>query len=214
MISGCLLVLLLCQTVTAFFGSGAFDMFQLMSGPVQKPACIWDMDHRVPEATPLGKEGICLDNLPTYDQIRIDIALERDSFARSFLRTVKRLYQPMNQTYFSQVTYGGQTFDYEDMCPVNPSLVHRVNVPDPRTGAIDICNVVNPYEQNIYRAECGMNCQMNGQSAVNHFCVPDGYIERYALVFCPSSMVQCRPARIKIPVGCSCKKYTCLKYLK
>ena len=46
----------------------------------------------------------------------------------------------------------------------------------------------------------------------NYYCIPDGYVKRTVLVYCPwDPEVQCLPADVRIPTGCSCKKYSCDK---
>ncbi|KAK6170449.1 hypothetical protein SNE40_018839 [Patella caerulea] len=202
---GLLSIILAVHSTSAFFDLQS--IFNIDVLPAKVPLCNWDAT-TVPEQTPRGIDGICFKDTPYYDQQQINDALNKDPSAKFFYDTVIKMYQPMNETYFGS----SNKYTYKDMCQVRPELVVRVNSID-KNGVVENCNIVNPYEQNIYMARCGTNCMYGSKTAPNNYCVPDGYVKRYALAFCPGYIVkQCRAVLINIPVGCSCKRYTCLKY--
>ncbi|XP_041352560.1 uncharacterized protein LOC121371017 [Gigantopelta aegis] len=161
------------------------------------------------------KSDICMPQDKTlfpYPGQLVERALRNDAPAAQILQFLTLCSQSV-PTIASYGTYA--MYRFQDVCPVERVLVDKVWKMNkysnpPRK---DVCYVVHPDQQNIEMSVCRTNCTMDTSTISNHFCIPDGFVERSILVFCPWDIAsQCQLVKIRVPRGCSCKKYTCLKY--
>lgn len=164
---------------------------------------------------------LCFQTGPGFQYPRNDVetALRNDPAAAAFLSYLTQCYNYSNQTYM----HGWDQQMYtQDLCPVRPRLVDMVWRYNHIDRKQDHCYVVRPEVQRVAMAQCGdgmgqpnsQKCQRDARSYFqgNYYCVPDGFVKRTLLVYCPwDPEVQCMPAEVRIPTGCSCKQYTCDK---
>lgn len=167
------------------------------------------------------KADICFNTGPQYEYPtqNVETALYNDPSAQIFYNNTVSCYNYNNQQYYqpwNEVMYT------QDLCPVRPVLVDKVWMDNKIDNKRDHCYIVRPQEQRVYMSQCGdgsahpnsQKCKRDLSSYFegNYYCVPDGYIKRVVLVYCPwNPEVQCIPAQVRIPTGCSCKQYTCDK---
>lgn len=164
---------------------------------------------------------LCFETGPQYNYPRQDVetALYNDPGAQIFYNNTVKCYNYRDQKYYwpwNQVLYS------QDLCPVRHRPVEKVWRWNKLDRKMDVCYIVRPEEQRVLMAQCGdTNPHANSQKCKrdvnsyfegNYFCVPDGYIKRVVLVYCPwDPEIQCVPTQVRIPTGCSCKQYTCDK---
>ncbi|KAL8608883.1 hypothetical protein ACOMHN_056047 [Nucella lapillus] len=167
------------------------------------------------------KVDLCFETGPRFQYPANDVetALRNDPAAMEFLTYLTQCYSFQNQSYYRP---WNQRLYTQDLCPVRAATVDKVwryNHIDRRN---DHCYLVHPAMQRVDMAQCGdglghpdsQKCKMDETSYFrgNYYCVPDGYVKRTVLVYCPwDPEVQCSPAQVRIPTGCSCKQYTCDK---
>nr|KAG5708905.1 hypothetical protein BaRGS_009314 [Batillaria attramentaria] len=165
---------------------------------------------------------LCFESGPQYAYPTQDvaIALQNDPAANEFLNYLVQCYNYGDQSYYNP---WNQKFYTQDLCPVRPrpvEMVWRWNHIDRKQ---DHCYIVKPEVQRVHMAQCGdgsnhpdsQKCKRDEYSYFqgNYYCIPDGYVQRTVLVYCPwDPEVQCIPAQVRIPTGCSCKQYTCDKF--
>ncbi|XP_033739890.1 uncharacterized protein LOC117327148 [Pecten maximus] len=109
--------------------------------------------------------------------------------------------------------------DCKDLCPsisVNVGAVAVNNVTygingEPEFG---ICLVVYPEFQNFRYQSCetqlALNVPWTNDFQMKYACVPDGFIKRKLIVYCPTApMGQCREVEVSVPMACSPKLAKC-----
>ncbi|XP_025099574.1 uncharacterized protein LOC112567190 [Pomacea canaliculata] len=196
--------------------------FNTAKASLPTATCDWLQDHsKLQELRWAEDVDLCFNTGPgyTYPEADVQTALKNDPAASEFLSYVTQCYSSQTQNYYNA---WNNVLYTQDLCPVRPTLLDKVwryNHIDRRQ---DHCYIVQPEVQRVALAQCGdglgqpnsQKCKRDATSYFegNYFCVPDGYVKRTVLIYCPwDPEVQCIPARVRIPTGCSCKQYTCDK---
>jgi hypothetical protein len=194
--------------------------------PQSKVTCDWLADpSKLKELNWNEQVDLCFETGPNYIYPHNDVetAFNNDYGAQIFYQNTQQCYSYQNQQYYhpwNNLLYS------QDLCPVRHQLVDKVWRWNRLDNKMDHCYIVRPEEQRVAMAQCGdgssagganpnsQKCKrdFNSYFEGNYYCVPDGYVQRVVLVYCPwDPEVQCIPAQVKIPTGCSCKQYTCDK---
>ncbi|KAL5010701.1 hypothetical protein ScPMuIL_013006 [Solemya velum] len=142
------------------------------------------------------------DTADAYPHGLVEWALEYDLEAQSFLDHASAAFD----TVAEKEIIIRNTWYCEDVCPETLNNLTAVYHPLNQ----EICHVVRPWQQRILYVGCGTKtCQISNSYSPNYYCVPDGFIQREVLVYCPYMLPQCQRISIKVPTACSCKTYFC-----
>jgi len=197
-----------------FFGSARRQAVQ--------PTCEWLANPGLLKELQWKEEvDLCFETGPkfAYPEQQIQVALQNDPAATEFLGYLTSCYNYGQQNYKSA---WNQALYSQDLCPVRPRNVQMVWRHNHLDHKMDHCYIVHPDQQRVAMAQCGekgnhpdaQKCKRDALSVFegNYYCVPDGFVRRTVLIYCPwDPEVQCRPAQVRIPTGCSCKQYMCDK---
>jgi len=187
-----------------------------------QPTCDWLANPKLLRELKWKEEvDLCFETGPQYQYPaqQVDIALQNDPAAAQFLGYLNSCYQYQTQNYYNA---WNQVMYTQDLCPVRPRNVEMVWRHNHVDHKMDHCYIVHPDQQRVAMAQCGdgghhdnaQKCKRDELSYFegNYYCVPDGFVKRTVLIYCPwDPEVQCMPAQVRIPTGCSCKQYTCDK---
>ncbi|KAK7108416.1 uncharacterized protein [Littorina saxatilis] len=220
------LLFAVCDVTSAQLGQRSSSLFGRFFNTARRtqsqPQCSWLSNPSLLKELKWKEQvDLCFETGPLFQYPANDvaIALQNDPAAAEFLGYLTSCYNYRDQTYF----HGWDNTLYsQDLCPVRPrnvEMVYRMNHIDNR---MDHCYIVNPDQQRVAMAQCGdglghpesQKCKRDSRSYFqgNYYCIPDGYVKRTVLIYCPwDPEVQCIPAQVRIPTGCSCKQYTCDK---
>lgn len=160
-----------------------------------------------------------------FDQVAYLYAHFNESMTSAFNMYHKELLERMDSysTYYKALPdYRGPSQDYEDcgdLCPsssvyVGAIAVENVTFTKYREPRMGICLVAFPEVQNFRYKACESDLAINipptTDYKMKYACVPDGFIRRKIIVYCPDApMQQCREVDVSVPMACSPKYAKC-----
>ncbi|XP_060072370.1 uncharacterized protein LOC132552235 [Ylistrum balloti] len=113
----------------------------------------------------------------------------------------------------------GDYEDCKDLCPstsieVGAVAIENITYDSNGRPQMGICLVVYPEFQNFKYQSCvsqlALNVPWTNDFQMKYACVPDGFIRRKLIVFCPTAaMGQCREVEVSVPMACSPKLAKC-----
>ncbi|OWF55970.1 uncharacterized protein LOC110453143 [Mizuhopecten yessoensis] len=119
------------------------------------------------------------------------------------------------QTALPHMRGEGDFTDCRDLCPSTPIRVGGIAIANVSAlGNRDVCLIVKPELQNFHYQQCNNKMAAEVPDSrdfeMKYACVPDGFIRRKLIVFCPNApMGQCREVEVSTPMACSPKLAKC-----